>query len=130
MTKTRQTFPGSSGSSFMRRLICQRVYTVEGVAACCAVRVSGGRYNIALFPLRYIIDRKTWDKVQTMLKSNMNHDSSRRTPKVNPFNGMIYCGSCGGAFSMSHTVKQGNKRYSYYICLEDTKRNFSTCPIK
>ena len=77
-----------------------------------------------------IIDRKTWDKVQTMLKSNMNHDSSRRTPKVNPFNGMIYCGSCGGAFSMSHTVKQGNKRYSYYICLEDTKRNFSTCPIK
>ena len=31
---------------------------------------------------------------------------------------------------MSHTVKQGNKRYSYYICLEDTKRNFSTCPIK
>ena len=77
-----------------------------------------------------IIDRKTWDKVQTMLKSNMNHDSSRRTPKVNPFNGMIYCGSCGGAFSMSHTVKQGNKRYSYYICLEDTKRNFSTFPIK
>ena len=77
-----------------------------------------------------IIDRKTWAKVQTMLKSNMNHDNSRRTPKVNPFNGMIYCGSCGGAFSMSHTVKQGNKRYSYYICLEDTKRNFSTCPIK
>ena len=65
-----------------------------------------------------------------MLKSNMNHDSTRRTPKVNPFAGMIYCGSCGGAFSLSHTVKQKNKRYSYYICLEDTKRNFSTCPIK
>ena len=76
------------------------------------------------------IDRETWDQVQVMLKSNMNHDSSRRTPKVNPFNGMIYCGSCGGAFSLSHTVKQGNKRYSYYICLEDIKRNFSTCPVK
>ena len=30
----------------MRRLICQLVYAVEGVAARCAVRVSGGRYNI------------------------------------------------------------------------------------
>ena len=29
----------------------------------------------------------------------MNHDSTRRTPKVNPFAGMIYCGSRGGAFS-------------------------------
>lgn len=77
-----------------------------------------------------IIEQETWDQVQVMLKSNMNHDSTRRTPKVNPFAGMIYCGSCGGAFSLSHTVKQKNKRYSYYICLEDTKRNFSTCPIK
>ena len=77
-----------------------------------------------------IIDRKTWDAVQTMLKSNTSHGNTRRTPKVNPFGGLIYCGSCGGAFSLSHTVKQGNKRYSYYICLEDTKRNFSTCPIK
>jgi site-specific DNA recombinase len=77
-----------------------------------------------------IIDRKTWDAVQTMLKSNTSHGNTRRTPKVNPFAGLIYCGSCGGAFSLSHTVKQGNKRYSYYICLEDSKRNFSTCPIK
>ena len=77
-----------------------------------------------------IIEQETWDQVQIMLKSNMNHDSTLRTPKVNPFAGMIYCGSCGGAFSLSHTVKQKNKRYSYYICLEDTKRNFSTCPIK
>jgi len=38
--------PGLSGRSFMRRLICQRMCAVEGVAARCAVRVSGGRYNI------------------------------------------------------------------------------------
>ena len=30
----------------MRRLICQRVCAVEGVAAHCSVRVSGGHYNI------------------------------------------------------------------------------------
>ena len=32
---------------------------------------------------------------------------------------------------MVHT-KKGNKRYHYCICIctEDTKRNFSTCPVK
>ena len=30
----------------MQRLICQRLCAVEGVAARCAARVSGGRYNI------------------------------------------------------------------------------------
>ena len=44
--KERQTFSGLSGRNFMRRLICQRGCAVEGVAARCAVRVSGGRYNI------------------------------------------------------------------------------------
>jgi len=77
-----------------------------------------------------IITQDTWDKVQTMLKSNLNHDSTRRTPKVNPFGGKVYCGACGGAMSLSHTVKGQNKRYSYYVCLEDLKRNFSTCPVK
>lgn len=32
--------------------------------------------------------------------------------------------------TLSHTVKRHNRRYSYYICLEDSKRNISTCPIK
>ncbi len=77
-----------------------------------------------------ILDQETWDKVQLLLKNNMNHDATRRTRKVNPFSGLVFCGSCGGAMTLSHTVKKKNKRYSYYICLEDTKRNFSICPIK
>ena len=60
----------------------------------------------------------------------MNHDNTRRTPKVNPFAGLVYCGSCGGAMTLSHTVKYQKKRYRYYLCLEDNKRNFSTCPIR
>ena len=37
--KKRQTLPGLSGRSFMRRLICQRVCAVESVAARYVVRV-------------------------------------------------------------------------------------------
>ena len=44
-----------------------------------------------------IIPQETWDAVHTMLKSNMNHDSTRRTPKINPFAGKVFCGACGGA---------------------------------
>lgn len=32
--------------------------------------------------------------------------------------------------TLSHTVKGKKRRYSYYICLEDQKRNYSTCPIR
>ena len=77
-----------------------------------------------------IILQETWDAVHTMLKSNMNHDSTRRTPKINPFAGKVFCGSCGGAMTLSHTVKGKKRRYSYYICLEDQKRNYTTCPIR
>ena len=77
-----------------------------------------------------IIDQDTWDKAQLLLKNNMNHDATKRTNKVNPFAGLMFCGSCGGAMILSHTVKHKNKQYAYYICLEDTKRNISTCPIK
>ncbi len=77
-----------------------------------------------------IIDMETWNEVQLLLKSNLTHDSSRRTPKANPFSKLVYCGSCGSAMTLSHTVKKGNRRYSYYICLEDSKRNISICPIK
>ena len=42
---------------------------------------------------------------------------------------MLYCGNCGGSMGLVHT-KRNNKRYEYYICTEDTKRNFSICPVK
>ena len=31
--------------------------------------------------------------------------------------------------SLAHT-KKANKRYHYFICTEDSKRNFKICPIK
>ena len=69
------------------------------------------------------------DQVQNLLNGNLRHDPKQHRSKQNPFIGMLYCGTCGGAMGLVHT-KKGNKRYHYYICTEDTKRNFSTCPVK
>lgn len=76
-----------------------------------------------------IIDQKLWDDVQILLQGNLRHDPRSRNSKHNPFMGLLYCGHCGGAMSLAHT-KKGNKRYNYYICLEDTKRNFKICPVQ
>ena len=76
-----------------------------------------------------IIEQELWDQVQNLLKGNLRHDPKQHRSKQNPFVGLLYCGTCGGAMGLVHT-KKGNKRYHYYICTEDTKRNFSTCPVK
>ena len=76
-----------------------------------------------------IIDQKLWDDVQVLLRGNLRHDPKSRKSKHNPFVGLLYCGNCGGAMTLAHT-KKGNKRYNYYICLEDTKRNFKICPVQ
>ncbi len=77
---------------------------------------------------RAIITQEEWDKAQQLLKSNLTHDAKRRSPKLQPFAGLVTCGHCGGAITLSHTVKKGRHRYGYYICNEDSKRNFSICP--
>ena len=76
-----------------------------------------------------IIEQDVWDKVQILLNSNLRHDPSRRGSKKNPFVGLLYCGNCGSAMSLAHT-KKANKRYHYFICTEDSKRNFKICPVK
>lgn len=76
-----------------------------------------------------IIEQELWDQVQNLLNGNLRHDPKQHRSKQNPFIGLLYCGTCGGAMGLVHT-KKGNKRYHYYICTEDTKRNFSTCPVK
>lgn len=77
-----------------------------------------------------IISDELWQSAQMLLKQNLNHDHTKRTKKANPFAGLVYCGNCGSAMTLSHTVKKQNRRYSYYICLEDNRRNIPICPIK
>lgn len=75
-----------------------------------------------------IIDRKTWDLAQELLKSNLSWRTNFRNPRFQPFNGLLKCGHCNTAITLSHTVKHGKVHYRYYLCNEDTKRNFKICP--
>ena len=44
--------------------------------------------------------------------------------------GLLYCTPCGCAMTHSHTLKNGNKRYRYYVCLNAQKRGWHNCPSK
>ena len=75
-----------------------------------------------------IVDGETWRKAQELLAANLTHDAKRKSVKLQPFAGLVQCGHCGGAITLSHTVKSKKRQYGYYICNEDTKRNIKICP--
>ena len=62
------------------------------------------------------------------LFGNLRHDPKQHRSKQNPFVGLLYCGTCGGAMGLVHSKKK-NKRCQYYICTEDTKRGEKCCPV-
>ena len=63
-----------------------------------------------------------------MLAANLTHDAKRKSIKLQPFDGLVHCGHCGGAITLCHTVKGKKRQYGYYLCNEDTKRNIRICP--
>jgi len=67
-----------------------------------------------------IVTQVTWDKAQELLKTNLTHNAKRISQKLQPLAGLAVCGHCGGAITLSSTVKKGKHRYGYYSCNEDT----------
>ncbi len=76
-----------------------------------------------------IIDRKTWDAAQKLLKDNLVHDR-RRVKRLTPLRGLVKCGCCDGPMVENFTKKSPAKSYRYFICDHDAKRLHSTCPLK
>ena len=76
-----------------------------------------------------IIDRKTWDAAQALLKENLVHDG-RHVKRLTPLRGLVKCGCCGGPMIENFTRKTPEKSYRYFICGHDAKRLHSTCPVK
>ena len=74
------------------------------------------------------ISAKQKTLIAGQLFGNLRHDPKQPRSKQNPFVGLLYCGTCGGAMGLVHTKKK-NKRYQYYICTEDTKRGEKSCPV-
>lgn len=77
-----------------------------------------------------IVDVDVWQAAQNALQeSNSDKGSSPRIKTSSPLRGVIRCGQCGSSMAVTYTMKQG-RRYCYYICVKDTKRAVSDCPIK
>ena len=77
-----------------------------------------------------IIDQKTFDAVQAMLKAHGRGKGNGLTNKYGALlKGLVYCGACNKA--MVHTMaNRGSKRYRYYTCLKAIKSGWDSCPSK
>jgi site-specific DNA recombinase len=78
-----------------------------------------------------ILDSTTWQRVQSLLQRNGRTGGALVRNKFGALlKGMLRCVPCGCAMTPTHTTKDGNKRYRYYVCSGAQKRGWHTCPSK
>jgi len=75
-----------------------------------------------------IIDKKTFRRVQALLRENQSGKSpTSRNKHQALLKGLLRCGHCGSA--MVHTyAKKGNRLYRYYACNTRMKQGRDACP--
>src|SRR6267378_1819503 len=76
-----------------------------------------------------IIDSKTFERVQTLLRHNGPGSSRARTPGSALLQGVLRCAPCGCSMTPAHT-KRGDRRYRYYTCTNAQKRGWRACPSR
>lgn len=77
-----------------------------------------------------IIDRETWDRVQTVLSKNRRYRANQtRKTTAAILKGILRCGCCDAAMSPTYTVRRG-KRYHYYLCHAAAKDGHDSCEVK
>lgn len=78
-----------------------------------------------------LVSEEQWGRVQEILTENASVPKGTKVMGLRyaPLRGLIHCGHCGGLMSPTYTRKRDYK-YAYYICIKDTKRDISTCPIR
>ena len=77
------------------------------------------------------MDPAIWQRVQAILQRNgLTGGALVRNKFGALLKGIIRCVPCGCAMTPSHTNRNGNKRYFYYVCCGAQKRGWATCPRK
>ncbi|MCD6134364.1 MAG: recombinase family protein [Candidatus Omnitrophica bacterium] len=78
-----------------------------------------------------IIDNKTFQKAQELLKSNR---VERKTCKNKDCSGLLSnllrCKSCNKSMFHTYTIKNKIHKYRYYVCSNANKRGYHSCPTK
>ena len=78
-----------------------------------------------------IVGVEVFQRVQALLHRNgLSGGKHVRNRFGALLKGLIHCVPCGCAMVHTHTLKNGTKRYRYYVCLSAQKRGWHTCPSK
>lgn len=78
-----------------------------------------------------IVDAEIFRRTQTMLHRNGRTGGRHVRNRFGALlKGLIRCTPCDSAMVHTHTLKNGNKRYRYYVCLNAQKRGWHDCPSK
>ncbi len=78
-----------------------------------------------------IVDAEVFRRVQRLLKRNGTSGGRHVRNRFGALlKGLIHCVPCQCAMTPTHTTKNGNKRYRYYVCLNAQKRGWHNCPSK
>ncbi len=78
-----------------------------------------------------IVDPDVWQRTQALLKRQGRTDAApARTQLGALLQGILFCAACGCAMTPTHSTRNGNKRYRYYVCSKAQKRGWQTCPSK
>ena len=76
-----------------------------------------------------IVDPGVWQQVQTTMQRNGRTGGAEVRNKFGALlKGLLRCVTCDSAMSPTHTTKNGNKRYRYYVCCRAQKRGWHNCP--
>ena len=81
-------------------------------------------YNGVQYPGKHeaIIDDKTWNKVQAILKSHINGERTRIHEHY--LKSTVYCAKCGARLIIHNAKSRSGDRYPYFVCsAKQNKRN-------
>lgn len=76
------------------------------------------------------LDNEVWTRVQQILESNSYvAEFKGAIENIAPLKGVLHCPYCNSSMTPTYT-KKGKLFYYYYLCVKDSKRAKSVCPIK
>ena len=76
-----------------------------------------------------IVDGEIFRRAQRLLKRNGTTGGRHVRNRFGALlKGLLYCTPCECAMTHTHTTKNGNKRYRYYVCANAQSRGWHTCP--
>jgi site-specific DNA recombinase len=78
-----------------------------------------------------VVDDEIFRRVQVLLHRNGQSGGKHVRNRFGALlKGLLRCVPCDSAMIHSHTLKNGNKRYRYYVCTNAQKRGWHECPTK